>query len=70
MVIWSIVVLFLAFTGIIANILWGTPLQRSTHDILLLLISLGILVRIRYKTKEGEKEKLKQKIMELKKEQK
>lgn len=70
MVIWSIVVLFLAFAGIIANILWGTPFQRSTHDILLLLISLGILVRIRYKTKEGEKEKLQQKIMELKSEQK
>jgi hypothetical protein len=65
MVVWTIVILGLAFVGLIVNYVWGTPLKLSLHDIVIFLVALGILVRIRYKTKEGEKEKLQQTIDEL-----
>jgi|GEM_PF-2273904 len=65
MVVWTIIVMLLAFIGIITNILWGMPLKVSFHDIIIFLIALGILIRIRYKTREGEKEKLQKTINEL-----
>ena len=65
MLVWTTVVLVLAFVGLIVNYLWGTPLKLSLHDIVIFLLALGMLVRIRYKTKEGEKEKLQQTIDEL-----
>jgi len=65
MLLWSAIVLVLAFIGIVINYIWGTPWQLSLHDSTLFLIALGILVRIRYKSKEAEKEKLKQTIDEV-----
>ncbi|HOP46156.1 MAG TPA: hypothetical protein PK874_00720 [Desulfobacteraceae bacterium] len=64
MEIWAGIVLLLALVGTVINLLIGTPVQLVLHDILLFLITLGILVRIRYKRKEGEKEKLIQRIAE------
>ena len=65
MVVWSIVILFLAITGVVANLLWGMPLKTSFNDVIIFLVALGILIRIRYKTKLAEKEKLQLKIKEL-----
>jgi hypothetical protein len=64
MEIWAGIVLLLALVGTVINLLIGTPVQLVLHDILLFLITLGILVRIRYKRKEGEKERLIQRIAE------
>lgn len=64
MEIWAGIVLLLALVGTVINLVIGTPVQLVLHDILLFLITLGILVRIRYKRKEGEKEKLIQRIAE------
>jgi len=64
MEIWAGIVLLLALVGTVLNLLIGTPVQLVLHDILLFLITLGILVRIRYKRKEGEKERLIQRIAE------
>ncbi|UCC39727.1 MAG: hypothetical protein JSV96_18450 [Candidatus Aminicenantes bacterium] len=65
MVIWTVIVLVLAFIGILTNLIWGNVIKMPFQDILLFLIALGILVRIRYKSKEAEKEKLKEKVDEL-----
>ena len=66
MVVWSVVVMFLALVGIISNYIWGMPLKLPLHDIILFLIALGLLIRIRYKQREGEKEKLQEKLKEIK----
>jgi len=70
MVAWTIIVMVLAFIGIITNLLLGTLLKVPLHDILLFLIALGILVRIKSKAREAEKEKLQQKVDELSAEKK
>jgi len=70
MAIWTIIVLVLAFIGVITNLLWGNIIKIPFHDIVLFLIALGILVRIKYKTKEAEKETLKQKVDDLGSEEK
>lgn len=62
MEIWAGIVLLLALVGTVLNLIIGTPIQFILHDILLFLITLGILVRIRYKIKEGEKEKLRKEL--------
>lgn len=64
MELWAGIVLVLALVGTVINLVIGTPVQLVLHDILLFLISLGILIRIRYKTKEGEKERLRRKLKE------
>ena len=64
MVIWAAIVLLLALLGTVVNLIMGTPLKLLLHDIILFLVTLGVLVRIRYKTKEGEKEQLRQKVTE------
>lgn len=64
MTIWAAIVLLLALIGTVVNLIMGTPLKLLLHDIILFLITLGVLVRIRYKTKEGEKEQLQQKVAE------
>lgn len=65
MEIWAGIVLLLALVGTVLNLLIGTPVQLVLHDILLFLITLGILVRIRYKRKEGEKERLRKELQEV-----
>lgn len=65
MEIWAGIVLLLALVGTVINLLIGTPVQLLLHDILLFLITLGILVRIRYKRKEGEKERLRKELQEV-----
>lgn len=62
MEIWAGIVLLLALVGTVINLIIGTPVQFVLHDILLFLITLGMLVRIRYKIKEGEKEKLRKEL--------
>ena len=62
MKLWAFIVFILALGGTIFNLVMGTPVKLVFHDILLLFVALGILVRIRYKTKEGEKESLEKKI--------
>ena len=62
MIYWSIVVLALAFTGTIMNILMNSHMALILNDIILFLVALGMLIRIRYMNKKGEKEKLQQKI--------
>ncbi|HEN20705.1 MAG TPA: hypothetical protein ENN86_01705 [Desulfobacteraceae bacterium] len=62
MEIWAGIVLLLALVGTVLNLIIGTPIQFMLHDILLFLITLGMLVRIRYKIKEGEKEKLRKEL--------
>ncbi len=57
MIYWAIIVLALAFVGATLNILMGTRMELILHDIILFLISIGMLIRIRYKTKTSEKEK-------------
>ncbi len=58
MTYWAIIVLVLAVLGATLNIIMGTPMQLILHDIVLFLVSLGMLIRIRYKAKKGEKEKV------------
>ena len=60
MTYWAAIVLILAFAGATINILQGTRMELILHDILLFLISLGMLIRIRYMTKKGTREKLEQ----------
>ncbi len=62
MVYWSIVVLLLAFTGTIMNILMNSHMALILNDIILFLVALGMLIRIRHMNKKGEKEELQQKI--------
>jgi hypothetical protein len=58
MIAWAGIVLALAFVGVFLNIAFGTRFELILHDIILFLVTLGMLFRIRFKTKEGEKEKL------------
>ncbi|MCK5542268.1 MAG: hypothetical protein KAI40_06215 [Desulfobacterales bacterium] len=58
MTYWAIIVLVLAFYGATLNIIVGSRMELILQDILLFLISLGMLIRIRYMTKKGDKEKL------------
>ncbi len=53
----AIIVLALAVVGATINIIMGTRMELILHDIILFLISIGMLIRIRYKTKKSEKEK-------------
>lgn len=62
MEIWAGIVLVLALVGTVLNLIIGTPIQFMLHDILLFLITLGMLIRIRYKIKEGEKENLRKEL--------
>ena len=62
MVYWAIVVLILAFTGTIMNILMNSHMALVLNDIILFLVALGMLLRIRYMNKKGEKEELQQRI--------
>lgn len=55
---WAVIVLVLAFAGVILNLFSGTRWELTLHDIILFLISLGMLFRIRFMAKKGEKEKL------------
>lgn len=56
--IWVFVVLVFALVGLILNIIKGAPMELLlVKDIILMLITLGMLVRISYKTKQGEREK-------------
>ena len=64
MTYWALVVLVLAFSGATFNIIKGTPMELVLHDIVMFLISLGMLIRIRYMTKKGEKEKLEKQLSE------
>lgn len=58
--IWVFIVLLFALAGLVLNIIKGAPLELMlVKDIILLLITLGMLVRISYKTKQGEREKQK-----------
>ncbi len=49
--VWAVVVLILAFTGTILNLMMNTPPKLVLHDILLFLVGLGILVRVKFETK-------------------
>ncbi|MCK5096622.1 MAG: hypothetical protein KAR45_00885 [Desulfobacteraceae bacterium] len=64
MTYWALVVLILAFAGATFNIIKGTPMELILHDIVMFLISLGMLIRIRYMTKKGTREKLEQRLSE------
>lgn len=56
--IWVFIILVFALAGLALNIIKGAPLELMLiKDIILLLITLGMLIRIRYKTKQGEREK-------------
>ncbi len=59
MTLWAAVILILALFGTVTNLWFGTPVKLVLHDIMLFLVSLGMLVRIRYKSAEAEKERLK-----------
>ncbi len=58
MTYWAMIVLVLAFAGTTLNLFMGTRWELILHDIILFLVSLGMLIRIRYMTNKGEKEKL------------
>ncbi len=62
MTYWALIVLLLAFAGTVLNLIFGTALELVFHDILLFLISLGMLFRIRHMTKKGTKEELKRQL--------
>ena len=47
MIVWAAVVLIVALTGTIVNLTMNIPPQLVLHDILLFLITLGMLVRLR-----------------------
>jgi hypothetical protein len=56
--IWVFIILLFALVGLVLNIIKGAPIELMfIKDIILLLITLGMLVRIHYKTKQGEREK-------------
>jgi hypothetical protein len=58
MKIWVFIILVFALAGLILNIVKGAPMELMlVKDIVLLLITLGMLVRISYKTKQGDREK-------------
>lgn len=60
MKIWVFIILVFALAGLILNVVQGAPMEiMLTKDIILLLITLGMLVRINYKTRQGEREKQK-----------
>ncbi|MCK5311798.1 MAG: hypothetical protein KAJ62_06795 [Desulfobacteraceae bacterium] len=64
MVYWAAIVLVLAFAGTAFNIIMGTHMALILQDLLLFLISLGMLIRIRYMNRKGEKETLERKLTE------
>jgi hypothetical protein len=56
--IWVFIILIFALVGLVLNIVKGAPMELLlAKDIILLLITLGMLIRIEYKTKQGEREK-------------
>jgi len=56
--IWVFIILVFALAGLIMNVIQGAPMELMlSKDIVLLLITLGMLVRINYKTRQGEREK-------------
>lgn len=56
--IWVFIILVFALVGLILNIVKGAPIELMlVKDIILLLITLGMLVRISYKTRQGDREK-------------
>ncbi len=56
MKIWVFIVLLFALAGLVLNIIKGAPMELMlVKDIILLLITLGMLVRIHYKTRHGER---------------
>ena len=58
--IWVFIILVFALAGLVLNIIQGAPIELMfIKDIILLLITLGMLVRISYKTRQGEREKSK-----------
>ena len=58
MKVWVFFVFLFALVGLALNIIKGAPMElMMVKDIILLLITLGMLVRISYKTKQGEREK-------------
>ena len=64
MTYWAIIVLILASYGATLNIMVGSRMELILQDVLLFLISLGMLIRIRYMTKKGDKEKLAKQLSE------
>jgi hypothetical protein len=58
MKVWVFIVLLFSLVGLALNIIKGAPMElMMVKDIILLLITLGMLVRIHYKTKQGDREK-------------
>ncbi len=58
MKVWVFIVLLFSLVGLALSIIKGAPMElMMVKDIILLLITLGMLVRISYKTKQGEREK-------------
>jgi hypothetical protein len=58
MKIWVFIILLFALAGLILNIIKGAPMELMlVKDIVLLLITLGMLVRISYKSRQGDREK-------------
>ena len=56
--IWAFIILLFALAGLVLNIIKGAPMELMlVKDIVLLLITLGMLVRINYMTRKGEREK-------------
>ena len=64
MTYWAIIVLVLASYGATLNIMVGSRMELILQDVLLFLISLGMLIRIRYMTNKGDKEKLEKQLSE------
>jgi hypothetical protein len=64
MTYWTIIILMLAFYGVVLNIIVGSRMDLILQDIILLLVALGMLIRIRYMTNKGDKEKLEKKLTE------
>ncbi len=64
MTYWAMIVLVLAFYGATLNIIVGSRMELILQDVLLFLISLGMLIRIRYMTNKGDKEKLEKQLTE------
>jgi len=58
MKVWVVIILVFALAGLILNIVKGAPMELLlVKDIVLMLITLGMLVRISYKTRQGDREK-------------
>ncbi len=64
MTYWAAIILALAFYGATLNVILGRQMELILQDVLLVLISLGMLIRIRYMTKKGDKEKLEKQLTE------